>query len=231
MEYDLSTTATGAAAVAATDGAEVAPKKKKMRRIKKNKKSSEPAVEGEVPKVPADIATTNKPLVNDIPAELDIDEELRMAEEKAMETIFNDSNVGNEDLQLEEKETSNLAAQIREERIERLQGSTQPQESAMDQSRFQQQMSGDWNSQILANNDKLEPLGEVMNLLAVLEEEKIAADLRLQEEFKAREANEEEFYLEKRKLLEEAAAQVQASAYAGNIPMTSSTVSQTGNQI
>uniref|UniRef100_A0A7S4EEW7 Uncharacterized protein n=2 Tax=Pseudo-nitzschia australis TaxID=44445 RepID=A0A7S4EEW7_9STRA len=231
LEYDLSTTATGAAAVAATDGAEVAPKKKKMRRIKKNKKSSEPAVEGEVPKVPADIATTNKPLVNDIPAELDIDEELRMAEEKAMETIFNDSNVGNEDLQLEEKETSNLAAQIREERIERLQGSTQPQESAMDQSRFQQQMSGDWNSQILANNDKLEPLGEVMNLLAVLEEEKIAADLRLQEEFKAREANEEEFYLEKRKLLEEAAAQVQASAYAGNIPMTSSTVSQTGNQI
>lgn len=233
-EYDLSTTAT-----AATGGAAVAPKKKKMRRIKR-KKSPDPAVEDEVPKFPADVATTNQQLANDIPAELDMDKDLQMAEEKAMEAIFNGSNGSNEDLKLEEKETSNLAAQIREDRIERLQRGAESQQAAdndddssslIEQSRFQQQTSNDWNGQILANNDKLAPLGDVMNLLAVLEEEKSAADKRLQEEFKAREANEENFYLEKRKILEEAAAEIQAAAYAGDVPMTSPTMNETGNRI
>mmetsp|Transcript_32000 Transcript_32000/g.75257 ORF Transcript_32000/g.75257 Transcript_32000/m.75257 type:complete len:437 (+) Transcript_32000:166-1476(+) len=220
LEYDLSTTATA--------GAAVAPKKK-MRRIKRKKKTAEPEVEDELPKVAATVSTPNQKIANDIPAELDMDEELRLAEEKAMDAIFNGTNGSNEDFKLEEKETSRLASQIREERIERLQRGAESQTSAtvddssamLEQSRFQQQMGGDWNNQILANNDKLEPLGEVMNLLAVLEEEKIAADKRLQEEFKAREANEEKFYLEKRKLLEEAAAEIQASAYAGNMPVAS----------
>merc|ERR1712157_601858 len=149
---------------------------------------------------------------------------------KAMESIFGDSN---DDLNLDEKESSNLAAQIREERIGRLErskGSYDDEVSSVEQSRFQQQMSGDWNSQIMANSEKLEPLAEVMNLLAVLEEEKIAADKRLQEEFKAREVNEEKFYLEKRKALEEAAASVQAQAYAGNISApTTSTVNESSS--
>lgn len=232
-EYDLSTTT-------ATAGAAVAPKKKKMRRVKR-KKVAPPVPEEATETVPdpsnknmADKAT-NQQLENDIPAELNADDEMMKAENKAMESILNGRN---DDLKIEENDSSKLAAQIREERIERLERSQSQQpeynddsSSVVEQSRFQQQMSGDWNSQILANNDKLEPLAEVMNLLAVLEEEKMAADQRLQEEFKAREANEEKFYGEKRKLLEEAAAGIQASAYAGNIPTsTASTVNDSGTR-
>lgn len=210
-EYDLST--------GATAGAAVAPKKKKMRRVKRKKKpvaEPEEAVESATDNVAFGVNTPTEELANDIPSELGIDEELMEAENRAMETILNGSS--DEDLQLEEKETSDLAAQIREQRMERLESAqSNDAVSSAEQSRFQQQLSGDWNGQILANNEKLEPLAEVMNLLAVLEEEKIAADKRLQEEFKAREENEEKFYLEKRKVLEEAAANVQAQAYAGNI--------------
>jgi len=219
-EYDLSTTAAA--------GATMAPKKKKIRRVKKMKKPSadstlsneisENPIEAPKDNVALGTITTNQELANDVPSELSIDDELLAAENKAMESVLGD---GNDDLNLGDKETSNLAAQVREERIgrlERSEGSNDDGASTVEQSRFQQQMNGDWNSQIIANSDKLEPLAEVMNLLAVLEEEKIAADKRLQEEFKAREVNEENFYLEKRKALEEAAASVQAQAYAGNIP-------------
>lgn len=224
-EYDLSTTA--------TTGAAVAPKKK-MRRVKRKKKVAvEPTVASEIPdeqkNAPIGTNTSNQQLASDIPSELEIDDELLQAENKAMESIMNG---GNDNLKAEDIDTSSLAAQIREERIDRLERAQVQQSesndstsSSAEQSRFQQQLTGDWNKQILANNDKLEPLGEVMNLLAVLEEEKIAADKRLQEEFKAREVNEEKFYLEKRKVLEEAAAGIQAQAYAGNIPTgTSSTL-------
>jgi len=249
-KYDLSTTATAVAAESEYDlsstatAAAVAPKKKKIRRVKRKKKVVvEPTAPSEVPEEMAEAAknnvafgtpTSDQQLANDIPTELDMDDEMLQAENKAMESILNGSS---DDLKLEEKETSNLAAQIREERIDRLErAQTQEPESnddtssLVEQSRFQQQMSGDWNGQILANSDKLEPLAEVMNLLAVLEEEKIAADERLQEEFKAREVNEEKFYSEKRKLLEEAAASVQAQAYAGNISTaTPSTVNDSMN--
>jgi len=224
-EYDLSTTATA--------GASVAPKRK-IRRVKKKKTvSTESTAASEVSEKPVEASkdnvalgamTNNQELANDVPPTLDIDDELLAAENKAMESIYG----SNDDLKLEDKETSNLAAQIREERIgrlERSQGINDDAVSSADQSRFQQQMSGDWNQQIIENSDELEPLAEVMNLLAVLEEERVAADKRLQEEFKAREVNEEKFYLEKRKVLEEAAASVQAQAYSGDLSTaTASTV-------
>lgn len=225
LEYDLSTTA--------TTGAAVAPKKKKMRRVKRKKKTADTEVGDELPKGIADAAAASPQLANDIPAELDIDEEVLMAENRAMEAILNGGKDGYNEGQ---NESSQLASQIRDERMERLQNaqSQEPMsndaDSSIEQSRFQQQLSGNWNDQIVANSDKLEPLAEVMNLLAVLEEEKNAADKRLQEEFKAREANEEKFYLEKRKLLEEAAAEIQASAYAGNLQGSSSVVSESGNK-
>eukprot|EP00531_Pseudo-nitzschia_arenysensis_P010303 CAMPEP_0116137534 /NCGR_PEP_ID=MMETSP0329-20121206/12296_1 /TAXON_ID=697910 /ORGANISM="Pseudo-nitzschia arenysensis, Strain B593" /LENGTH=428 /DNA_ID=CAMNT_0003632449 /DNA_START=111 /DNA_END=1397 /DNA_ORIENTATION=- len=216
-EYDLST--------GATAGAAVAPKKKKMRRVKRKKKvatETEELADAANNNVAFGANTTPEQLANDIPSELGIDDEMLQAENKAMESILNGGS--SDDLKLEENDASNLAAQIREDRIDRLEraqaGNNDEAASIVDQSRFQQQLSGDWNDQILANNEKLEPLAEVMNLLAVLEEEKIAADKRLQEEFEARELNEEKFYLEKRKVLEEAAASVQAQAYAGNLPAT-----------
>jgi len=49
----------------------------------------------------------------------------------------------------------------------------------------------------------------------ILEEEKKAQVLLLEEEFKLRNELEEKFYQQKRKALEEAAAEVQAEAYAG----------------
>ncbi len=229
-EYDLST--------GATAGAAVAPKKKKMRRVKRKKKvaaESEGMDEAANSNVAFGANTPSEQLANDIPSELGVDDELLEAENKAMESILNGSN--NDELKLEENDASNLASQIREDRIERLERAqsevpgNNEETSAVAQSRFQQQVSGDWNDQILANNEKLEPLAEVMNLLAVLEEEKLAADQRLQEEFKARELNEEKFYLEKRKVLEEAAASVQAQAYAGNIPTaTPSTANNSGTR-
>ena len=80
--------------------------------------------------------------------------------------------------------------------------------------RFAQQLSGEWNDSILANEDKLNPLAQVMEKIALLEEEKQAADARLEEEFRLRAEVEEKYYKEKRSILEEAAAQVQADAYA-----------------
>lgn len=227
LEYDLSTTA--------TTGAAVAPKKKKMRRVKRKKKTPDAESGDELPTgiADADAAAASPQLANDIPAELDIDDEVLIAENRAMEAILNGSKDGYNEGQ---NGSPQFANQIRDERMERLQNpqSQEPMnsdaDSSLEQSRFQQQLSGNWNDQILANNDKLEPLAEVMNLLAVLEEEKNAADKRLQEEFKAREANEEKFYFEKRKLLEEAAAEIQASAYAGNQQGSSSVVSESGNK-
>jgi hypothetical protein len=52
-----------------------------------------------------------------------------------------------------------------------------------------------------------------MERLAILEEEKNAADARLEEEFLLRTELEEKYYREKRNILEEAAAEVQANAY------------------
>jgi Sec-independent protein translocase protein TatA len=79
--------------------------------------------------------------------------------------------------------------------------------------RFSTQLTDDWNAQIMANEDKLSPLAQVMERLAILEEEKNAADARLEEEFLLRTELEEKYYREKRNILEEAAAEVQANAY------------------
>jgi hypothetical protein len=49
------------------------------------------------------------------------------------------------------------------------------------ESRFQAQFSGSWNDQIMAKTEDLKPLAAIMERLAVLEEEKNAADARLRE--------------------------------------------------
>lgn len=81
-------------------------------------------------------------------------------------------------------------------------------------SRFQAQLSNNWNDQILAKETELEPLGKVMEQLALLEREREAAISRIEEEFRRKEATEQEFYFRKRKLLEDAAAEIQAKAYS-----------------
>lgn len=113
---------------------------------------------------------------------------------------------------------------LREERMARLSdnsdlasevlGETDPFASTNEQSRFESQLNGDWNQQILDNEDKLSPLATVMEKLAMLEEEKMAADRRLTEEYEKRAELEEFYYKEKRNVLESAAAQIQADAYS-----------------
>jgi hypothetical protein len=88
-------------------------------------------------------------------------------------------------------------------------------EATSSSSRFQQQLSGNWNEQVLANQDKLSPLAKVMEMLAVLEKEKIAASQRLEEEFRKRAEVEDSYYQKQRRLLEEAATQVQTDAFVG----------------
>jgi hypothetical protein len=87
------------------------------------------------------------------------------------------------------------------------------EESTADaQSRFQQQMSGTWNDKVLANQDKLSPLASVMELLAVLEQEKIDADKQMEEEFRKRAELKEVYYKKQRSVLENAATQIQQEA-------------------
>lgn len=180
-----------------------APKKKIKRRRVKKKKATEEA-NGTTASVPADSTVPDL----EMPAPWDVepdDEEDRRRTEQELE--------------------------LREERMERLKSGTQKEQSAavsefgepmvdfgetpaQEQDRFAQQMSEDWNASVMANQEQLEPLAKVMERLAILEEEKNAADARLEEEFRLRTELEEKFYREKRELLEEAAAEVQAGAYA-----------------
>ncbi|KAL3783208.1 hypothetical protein HJC23_013551 [Cyclotella cryptica] len=84
--------------------------------------------------------------------------------------------------------------------------------------RFQSQLSAaEWNAQIMANEDKLSPLSMVMKRLAILEEEKQAADRRLEEEYQRRMDNEDKYYLEKRRVLEDAIGEIQEEVYGSGV--------------
>ena len=85
----------------------------------------------------------------------------------------------------------------------------QQQQAAAEQSRFQQQLSGTWNDQVMDNEEALEPVGQLMKMLALLEEEKIASTKRLEEEFRQRAESDEAYYQKQRKLLQEASMQIQ----------------------
>lgn len=80
--------------------------------------------------------------------------------------------------------------------------------------RFAKQLSGKWNDNVLENEDKLSPLAKIMDQLAILEDERAATNMRLDEEFERRAQIEEKFYREKRELLEMAAGEVSAAAYS-----------------
>jgi Sec-independent protein translocase protein TatA len=91
-----------------------------------------------------------------------------------------------------------------------------PALEAFEKNRFKSQLSAEeWNAQIMANEDKLSPLAMVMKRLAILEEEKQAADRRLEEEYQRRMDNEDKFYLEKRRVLEESIEEIQEGLYGG----------------
>lgn len=211
-----------------------AKKKIRRRRVKKKKVEEEPEEE------PFCVGDTKEgDVANNVP-DLSMDDEMADSEKSMLDSLAE----AKEELRKEKLEAD--AAELRKQRLERLQGGAPSDEdriaeeelaltdgydaslvSAADtQSRFQAQLSGNWNEQILSKEDELGPIASIMERLAILEEEKNAADARLKEEFKVREENEERFYREKRELLEEAAVQVQAQAYATIGPSTQNTTSQ-----
>ena len=225
METPELVTASAAATTATVDAAVSAPKKKvRRRRVKK----VQPAVEDEAEMAEAiatgDLdayspTTSEIDLANDVP-DLSIEDEISESERKADEALRR----ANEELRLEAE--AEAYAQRRKERMERLQAAqdSPPEAQEAEAARFQAQLTGNWNDQILSKSEEeLSPLANIMDRLALLEQEKQAADERLQEEFRLREENEERFYREKRNLLEEAAAAVQAEVYAPSSP--SATVS------
>jgi Sec-independent protein translocase protein TatA len=214
--------------------ADAQPKKKvRRRRVKKKKVEEE-----EEP--PFCVGDTDGEVANNVP-DLSMDEEMSEEERRMVDSLKE----AKEELRKEQMEIE--AAELRNERMERLQSGSQPDESMESlmaeeelasaegydasllsdenaQSRFQAQLNNNWNEQILSKEDELSPLSDIMERLALLEEEKNAADNRLQEEFRLREENEEKFYREKRMLLQEAAAKIQADAYATTGPANSENV-------
>ncbi|KAL7430415.1 hypothetical protein ACHAXH_003628 [Discostella pseudostelligera] len=89
--------------------------------------------------------------------------------------------------------------------------------SSYEKQRFQTQLSADeWNAQIMAREDELSPLSMVMQRLAILDEEKRAADKRIEEEYMRRLDNEDKYYLEKRNVLLEAIGDIQEGVYGND---------------
>lgn len=188
--------------------------------------------------------TVSEDVNRDVP---DLDMSAAFSDEIAEEIMKQDSS------DVEESE-EDLAARIREERLERLQNGAPTKESNPDwasasdsdvekellgnpfstvevqaqssaeQSRFAAQLSDNWNAGILENEDKLSPLAKVMDRLAILEKEKDAANARLVEEFRQRTELEEKYYREKRAVLEETAAEISSQVYGDLGRNDSSTV-------
>lgn len=221
--------ATGAAAGAA---AGAAPKKRKVkrRRVKKQEETAPPvaatATSDEATMTAAGYDTTGL-MESNVP-DLDMSEAFQTEEDKLREERMSRLAAGTQpsedkpdwfdDRGLDELMTTPKASSMDDEGSSANPFDTSDlwsESKAEEQERFAAQLSGQWNDSILENEDKLGPLAKIMDRLAILEEEKKAATLRLEEEFKMRNELEEKFYQAKREALEEAAAEVQAEAYAG----------------
>lgn len=217
---------TEVAEAAAAGGAAVAsapPKKRKVkrRRVKKDVAAEAPMATEEGMAMAADYGTVEESNVPDLdmadafPSEEEQLREERMARLASGTQPSEDDNSDKpdwfDDRGLEDLMTEGNQAQAADSPF----GDLWSESKAEEQERFAAQLSGQWNDSVLENEDQLGPLAKIMDRLAILEEEKKAGLLRLDEEFRLRNELEEKFYQQKRQVLEEAAAEVQAAAYAG----------------
>lgn len=219
MPEQTAVAATVTAAVATAEDEEAtasaAPKKTIRRRRVKKVMVPDPVEEEEEEEeddpfcVPTGTDMSAGEVVTNVP-DLSVEDEVMNDSEEDADRALREASE-----QLRKEALEEEAAERRRERIERLQQASTSSEEEMEaaNARFQNQLTSNWNDQILSKGEELSPLASIMDRLALLEQEKQAADERLQEEFRLREENEERFYREKRKLLEEAAAQVQADVY------------------
>jgi len=220
--------ATQAAAVAVAEGgAEVAegatPTKKKRRLVRRKKKKVVQEVD-----VPSEEAATDYPDLDMMDAELtnaELEEkrfkeeqkrnELRAARRDRLgsggETAAADGGAAPAQPDWFTASEEDIASEVLE------QNKVDPAVAAFEKDRFQAQLSAEaWNSQVMANEDELAPLSLIMKRIAILEEEKQAADRLLEEEYQKKMNNEDKYYLEKRRVLEEAITEIQEGVYSKN---------------
>jgi len=214
-------TASGAAAVAEgeAEGATAVKKKKRLVRRKKKKVvvEEEPAVvEEELSNLEREIAMEYPDLdmLDEEPPSADVQSKINEEDKLRAERMERLSGGGSSSTTTQEPDWFTAS----EEEIASEVLNTTPKDPALEayeKNRFQSQLTAeDWNAQIMANEDKLSPLAMVMQRLAILEEEKNAADRRLEEEYERRMDNEDKFYLEKRRVLEEAIEDIQRDAFS-----------------
>lgn len=232
MEDTAAVATTATAASAATVASSNKPKKRK--RVKKKKVVDETST------------TTGVGNINQNVPDLDMSTEF--GDEFKNQMGIMDDNVSSIQKQQEEEEL----AKVRAERIQRLQAAGQggndsdtnlasqvlkqsstmddEQVSAAESARFASQLSVDeWNKRIMENEDKLSPLSQIMQRLAILEEERLAANQRLDEEFQRRADIEDMYYKEKRQVLEDAAAEISAGVYNDVNGSTTATTASSGS--
>ncbi|KAL9182347.1 hypothetical protein ACHAXT_012999 [Thalassiosira profunda] len=219
-------TAAGAATATASDGSQVAveegtPVKKKRRLVRRKKKKAvedmdvppEESVLQEYPDL--DLLDTDLPDNGAAPASSGDDrdsEEEKMRSERLERLGGSADSPATSEPDWFTAPEEDIASAVLDQ-----QPPKNPALEAYEKERFQSQLSAeDWNAQVMANEDKLSPLSMVMQRLAILEEEKNAADKRLEEEYQRRMDNEDKFYLEKRRALEGAIADIQEGAFAGS---------------
>ena len=83
-------------------------------------------------------------------------------------------------------------------------------EAAAAAARFQSQLSIEqWNAQMMANENSLSPLSMAMQRLALLEDEKNVKDALIEEEYRKRLDNEDEYYSMKRVVIMDAISEIQ----------------------
>jgi ribosomal protein L12E/L44/L45/RPP1/RPP2 len=225
----------GAATVAAAGGSAAPTKKKKKYRRRKVVKEEEPVEEessddipdysGEIPDLdmnsafpdlPADPVTAEAPSsdVGSSSSELTPEEEAVIEQEFGKYTMTDPNPMS----EWYDNTMATSAKDFDDSDIAAAEDTPAPaleESTAEAQSRFQQQLSGTWNDNVLANQDKLSPLASVMELLAVLEQEKNEADKQMEEEFRQRAELKEVYYKKQRSVLEKAATQIQQEAYVG----------------
>ena len=215
-------TAATATATAGEEGEGTVKKKRRLVRRKKKKVVAEEEEEEPLTNLEKDIAMEYPDLdmldVEQPSPEVQskINEEDKLRSER-MERLSGGSNGSSTTTKEEEPDWFTASEQ---EIASEVLNTPPPKDPAMEQyekNRFQSQLTAeDWNAQIMANEDKLSPLAMVMQRLAILEEEKNAADRRLEEEYERRMDNEDKFYLEKRRVLEEAVEDIQRDAFSSS---------------
>ena len=224
----------GAATAAAAGGSAAPSKKKKKYRRRKIVKEEEPVDEessddipdysGDIPDLDMNSAFPDLPAVPvtaGTPSSAGSSSELTPEEEAVIEQEFGKYTMTDPNPMSEWYDTTmtTSAKDFDDSAIAATEDTPAPANSeestAEAQSRFQQQLSGTWNDNVLANQDKLSPLASVMELLAVLEQEKNEADKQMEEEFRQRAELKEVYYKKQRSVLEKAATQIQQEAYVG----------------